>query len=599
MPLPARQVAVRAAHRLKIRRVLASVHPVTVIRLSVAALALALVAVAAPLAAQAQAAPERTGRLLVTLDRPHAISPAAARAADAVLAVQGVRRDGAQVPQIGLVSVRPVGGLALSALARILRRQPGVRSVDVEHRYSLRFVPNDPALTAPEASPGTPAGTPLAWWVERVALPAAWDVTRGDNAVVAVIDTGVDGAHPDLAGKIAEGIDNDGVTTHGGPSSDENGHGTHVSSLACGAGDNGFGVVGAGLNCRLLVIKSDLSDGSVARSIVQAADRGADAINMSFGTDGQTAPSQAIVQAIDYAVAKDAVLVAAAADNPVEQNGDPASLLQPTGTGPDITAGRGLTVTAANFAGARAPFAGRGSQISLAAPGSFGERIGPAGIFAAFPANATEIEAGQGLLFPTPGCNCRATFAGDSRYAYLEGTSMAAPIVAGIAALVRQVNPDTTAADIIRVLKQSASRPAGSGWNADLGWGIVNAAAAVSAVRAIDRRAPQSRLTGRTRIRAARAFTLRWSGRDPTPSGLSSSGVAAYEVYRSANRRPYRRIKRTGATRLKVAVKPGSRYRYYTIAIDKAGNREAVPPQPDLSTRVDGRRGASAAGLPR
>ncbi|HWI08833.1 MAG TPA: S8 family serine peptidase [Solirubrobacteraceae bacterium] len=561
------------------------------LRLSLALLALALAVAVAP--GQAAAA-ERTGRLLVMLDEPHDRSAAAARAAARVVALPGTRRDGAQVPRIGLVTVRPAGDVALSALARTLRRLPGVRSVEVERRHELRFMPNDPALTAPEVSPGTPAGTPLSWWVGRTELPAAWDVARGDGAVVAVIDTGVDGGHPDIGGKIVDGIDNDDIPSHGGAMSDENGHGTHVASLACGAGDNGVGIVGAGLNCRLLVIKTDLSDGSVARSIVQAADRGADAVNMSFGSDGRDAPSRAIVEAIDYAVGKDVVLVAAAADSPTEQQGDPGNLLQPTGSGGDITAGRGLTVTASNFAGARAAFAGRGSQISLAAPGSFDDRIGPSGIFAAFPANPTELESGGGLLFPTPGCRCRATFNGDSRFAYLEGTSMAAPIVAGIAAIVRRANPAAGAKDVIRVLKQTAARPAGSGWSPELGWGVVNAAAAVDAVRAIDRTPPQSKLTGRTRVRRARTFTLKWSAEDPAPAGLAPSGIDVYEVYRSANRRPYRRIKRTRATRLKTKVKPGSRYRYYTIAIDKAGNREAVPPRPDLSTRVDPRRTARA-----
>ena len=560
---------------------------VLAIRLLLVPLAVALGCAAAP--ASAPAAPERTGRLLVTLDEPHATSATAARAASDLLALDGVRRDGAQVPQIGLVSVRPTAGQALSALARVLRRRPGVRAVEVERRHTLRFTPNDPALTAPESSPGTPAGTPLAWWVGRTELPGAWDTAKGDNAVVAVIDTGVDGNHPDLAGKIGEALDNDGIATHGGATTDENGHGTHVASLACAAGDNSFGVVGAGLNCKLLVIKSDLSDGSVARSIVQAADRGADAVNMSFGTDGQSAPSTAIVEAIDYAVGKDVVLVAAAADNPTEEQGDPGNLLQPTGSGSDITAGRGLTVTASNLAGARAAFAGRGSQISLAAPGSFDDNAGPAGIFAAFPANATELESTGGLLFPSPGCRCRATFNGDSRYAYLEGTSMAAPIVAGIAALARQVNPSASAADVVRVLKQTATRPAGTGWTPELGWGIVNAAAAVNTLRTIDRTAPESKLTGRTRIRGARAFTLRWTGQDIAPAGLTASGIDVYEVYRSTNRGPFKRIKRTRATRLKVAVRPGSRYRYYTVAVDRAGNREAVPARPDLSTRVDRR----------
>jgi hypothetical protein len=566
-------------------------HPLRVTRLGLAVLAAALLAVAGT-APAAIAAPERTGRLLVTLDAV-TTSAAGARAAAAVSAVGGLRRDGAQIPQLGVVSVRPTGGVALSALAGVLRRQPGVAAVEVEHRHRLRFVPNDPALTAPETSPGTPAGTPLAWWVGRVNLPAAWEITRGDAAVVAVIDTGLDGANPDLAGKIADSIDNDATPGHGPATADENGHGTHVSSLACGAGDNGFGTVGSGLNCKLIIIKTDLSDGSVARSIVQAVDAGADAVNMSFGTDGGRPAARAISDAVDYAATKNTVLVAAAADSPDEENGDPANLLQPTGSGPDIDQGRGLTVTASNFAGARAAFAGRGTQISLAAPGSFDDRIGPAGIFSAFPANPTELEAGSGgLLFPSPACGCRSTFNGDSRYAYLEGTSMAAPIVTGIAAMAHKANPDVTAADIVRTLKQTAARPTGSAWNADLGWGIVDAGAAIAAVQAIDRRAPESRLTGRARIRGARSFTLRWSGQDAAPAGVAASGVAFYEVYRSANRAAYRRIKRTAETKLKVAVKPGSHYRYYTIAVDNAGNREAVPPKPDLSTRVDRKRPA-------
>ena len=500
-----------------------------------AALAIALavaVSAASVLAAPAPApaaASETTGRLLVTLDAPR--TEAAARAADALLTLPGVRRDGAPVPQIGLVSVRPTGGLALPALARLLRRQPGVRSVDVERRHTLRFVPNDPALTAPETAPDVPPGTPLAWWVARTNLPAAWDIARGDGATVAVIDTGVDSGHPDIAGKIAEAIDNDPTPGKGGATSDENGHGTHVSSLACAAGDNGTGVVGAGLNCRLIVIKTDLTDGSVARSIVQAADRGAGAISMSFGTDGPATPARPVVEAVDYAVGKDAVLVAAAADRPTDQQGDPANLLQPSGTGADLTVNRGLTVTAATFAGQRAAFAGRGSQISLAAYGAFADVGGARGIFAAFPGNPTELEGGGSLLFPQPPCNCRATLAGDARYAYIEGTSMAAPVVAGIAALARQVNPDAKAPDVIRALKESASQPASSGWNPELGWGIVDAAAALRAVRAIDRRPPQSRLSSRPRrVRGARAITLRWRGRDRAPRGLKASGIAHYEV---------------------------------------------------------------------
>ena len=553
------------------------------VRLILAVLAAALVA--APAAAQAA---QPTGRLLVTLDDPRGSSAARAATA-AVLGTRGVLRDGHQVPQIGLVSVRPAAGLAASVLAPVLRRLPGVRNVAVEHRATLRFTPNDPALTTDETAAGTPAGTPVAWWVPRIGLPAAWDVARGEGATVAVIDTGVDGGHPDLQGKIADSFDNDAINGHGPPTSDENGHGTHVASLACAAGNNAVGGVGSGLDCRLLIFKTDLTDGSIAASIVQAADRGADAINMSFGSDEPGAP-QPIRDAVAYANSKGSILVAAADDMPVEEQGYPSNLLQPSGTGSDLAAGRGLTVTAANFGGRRASFAGRGSQISLAAPGAFENSGGPPGIFSSFPGNQTELEASGSLLIPGRDCRCRTTFGGDARYAYLQGTSMAAPIVAGIAAMARQLNGDATAADIIRAVKESATRPAGSGWNPELGWGIVDAAATLNAVRAIDRRAPESTVSGRKRVRKARSVTLKLTGADNAPGALQPSGLDIYEVFRSANRGAYRRIKRTRKARYKVKVKPGSLYRFYTVAIDKAGNREAAPAKPDLSMRVDRRR---------
>jgi serine protease len=554
---------------------------IAVPRLLVVLLAAATVAIGLPAAAHADS--RSTGRLLVTLE-PRGPGETMRAAAASLDTLAGLRRDGAQVPQIGLVSVRPAGGLTLAALARLLRHRDGVRSVEIERRHELRLTPNDPALTAPEPTPGTPPGTPLEWWIPRLGLPAAWDITRGAGATVAVIDTGVDAGHPDLAGKVQQTIDDDAIGGHGPATSDENGHGTHVASLACGAGDNGVGIVGVGLDCRLIVLKSDLGDGSIARSIVQAADLKADAINMSFGTDGTTPPAQAIVDAIDYAVAHDVVLVAAAADRPVEDQGDPANVLQPAGTGPDLSAGRGLSVTAANFADARAPFAGRGSEISIAAYGAFAQSGGPPGIFGAFPGNATELESGGGVLFPQPGCGCRTQFQGDSRWAYLQGTSMAAPMVTATAALVHHFNPELSAADVIRLLKQTATRPAGTGWTPELGWGIVNAGAALSAARTIDRHPASSRLRGPKRVRDGRSIVLRLSGSDTAPPGLVASGIDHYEIYRSANRRAYRRIKTTRTARLRLHVRRGSRYRFYSIAVDRAGNREPVPKRPDLST---------------
>ncbi len=168
-----------------------------------------------------------------------------------------------------------------------------------------------------------PAGTPLQWPLLRERFPRAWQLVDGAKALVGVIDTGVDASHPDLAPQIAQLVDQQQTLARGPAGTDEEGHGTHVASLACAATGNAIGIAGAGGGCRLLVEKTDLSDGSIAAAIVDATDRGAHAINMSFGDDGSRPASAAIQRALRYAANRDVVLVAAAADEPVREQGDP------------------------------------------------------------------------------------------------------------------------------------------------------------------------------------------------------------------------------------------------------------------------------------
>lgn len=539
-----------------------------------------------------------TGRVLVLLDRTalrhgHGHGPAQARTAAvrAAIAATGARPAGPSVPEIGLLTVRGPAGTRLGALLRRLRAAPGVASVQPEGRMRLRSSPNDPALSVPESSPGTPAGTPLQWAPAREGLFRAWDAVSGATARVGVIDTGVDASHPDLAGKVREAIDQDYVESDGPPGTDPNGHGTHVSSLACAGTDNGVGLAGAGYGCQIVLEKSDLGDASVASSIVDAAKRGVQAINMSFGSDGARPPVEAVVRAIDFARSRQVVLVAAAADQAVEEQGDPANLLQPTGTGPRIDAGKGLSVTAATFYDKRASFAGFGSQISLAAYGAFdpGNGLpvsgsGPPGIFAAFPGNRTSLEN----EVPSPAH--RTTLNGDSRYAYLQGTSMAAPQVAAAAALVRALNPDLPGDEVVRLLKATARQPAGGhAWNGDLGWGILDAGAAVAAAAGIDRHAPSARLRVTGPVRRGQV-ALAWSGSDGGPAGVRHSGIRAFEVFARRRGAPRREIARTAAHRRRFRGRPGARYTFFVLAIDRAGNREALPRRAQAVARFARRR---------
>jgi len=551
-----------------------------------AALAFALLAGALLAPASPAQADTPTGRLLVTLKPGSGTAEPVGRAAAGGLAVRaGGTLSGARVPALGLVTVRPEAGGAVGPLARALRAQPGVARVEPEYRATLRAVPDDPALVASEAAPGTPPGTPVQWWALRQGLFAAWDVRQALDATVAVIDTGVDGGHPELAGRIAGAVDNDTSDGRGPATVDEIGHGTHVASMACAAADNGIGIAGSGYGCKLLVFKSDLSDSSVAASIVQATDRGADAINMSFGTDGTRPVPSVIRGAIRYAYERDVILVSAAADTPTEQQGYPSDVLQPTGSGGDIARGLGLSVTAANVADQRATFAGFGSQITLAAYGAWNSGSGgPPGLLGAFPGRPTELEKGSIGAPSASGCNCRTTFANDNRWAYVQGTSMASPIVAATAAMVRRLNPDLSADEVIRLLKETARRPAGTRWEPNLGWGILDAGSAVSAARLIDRRAPATRV----RVSEPRSalLTLRVSGADRSPDGVRASGIARIEVMRSIDGRKAQRVARTARRTIRLKVRRGPRYAFWAVATDRAGNREPAPVRPDARIRL-------------
>jgi hypothetical protein len=178
------------------------------------------------------------------------------------------------------------------------------------------------------------------------------------------------------------------------------------------------------------------------------------------------------------------------------------------------------------------------------------------------------------------------TLNGDNRYAYLQGTSMAAPMVAAVAALVHRVNPTLRPRDVITILEQTATRPPGTSWTSDLGWGILNAGAALEAARGLDRTLPVSRLTAPRRVRGRRAFPLRWTGTDPAPPGLVASGIARYEVWRSIDGFAPKRIAVTAGTSLTLRGTPPRTYAFFTRAVDNAGNREGRPRKPDATTRV-------------
>jgi Subtilase family len=449
--------------------------------------------------------------------------------------------------------------------ARIIRRVPHMRTVEIEltgdaqglssqpgiafsHRPLLRTTKVEPALAA-IFRPGLPYEWQyFATRVNDVPEP----ILRAAGAIkIAVIDTGADVTHPDLAAKAPETWD----IVHRRPNvADNDGHGTFVSSLAAGSVTNGEGIAGFGGDARLLMVKAvgqgdTFSDVDESAAIVYAVNHGAKIINLSLGGEGSSALEQ---RAIRYAAIHNVLLTAAAGNeyqdgNPVEY---PAAALQPIGS--KGQGGFGLSVGATTLSGKRASFSNTGSQISLVAPGE--------DVFGA-------VAAGSSCEW-WPRYTLPGSVAG--LYGWSSGTSFSSPETAGAAALVWAANPGLSAQQVAGILKATAL---GHGkWTPSLGYGLIDVAAAVAAateqeialrVQAdawLSVRRQQGRVARRARTgRALRAVRLRVHLRTSTPTVSPDNRVLSLEIGRG---RHWRRIARTttrlgGGIHWTVGLRPG------------------------------------------
>jgi subtilisin family serine protease len=456
-------------------------------------------------------------------------SEPALRAALAEHEAQVVRR----LPALRVVEVRPRGDLV-----RFVDAVQGVRGIVYVEPSVARRSYDEPAL-AVAAVTGAPQWQFAATRSDQV--PAS--ILRAAQAVtIAVVDTGADLTAPDLAAKEPIAYN---VRTRSANVTDRNGHGTFVSSLAAGSVSNGEGIAGSGGDARLMVVQAGRADGSFsdveeAAAIVWAVDHGARVINLSLGGSETSAVER---RAVEYAVSKGALLVAAVGNGYLEGNQVeyPAALLQPTGS--KGAGGHGLAVAASTRLGGRASFSNTGSHLSLAAPGE-----------SVFGAVSSASEAGRFPRIALPG-----SLAGS--YGYGTGTSYAAPQVAGAAALVWAADPTLGAADVATILEQTAS---GAGrWNAQLGYGVLDVAAAVARATGI----AESGL----RVQGSRngsLVSLTWSSLAP---------AAAFRVVVTQDGGPERELTpATAETAAAYSLAPGSVYGFTVTALDSAGEPLAV-----------------------
>ncbi len=308
-------------------------------------------------------------------------------------------------------------------LLKKVKADPAVELASLNYVRRISAVPNDPYFNDYQKDSLT---------TSRVTN--AWDVSKSTGSqIVAVLDTGVDAGHPDLAGHLVAGVNT--TSPNRGPI-DDNGHGTMTLGIIAAGANNGIGVAGVGWSAKAMPVKVLNSEGEgydldIAEGIDWAVAHGAKVINMSLGGPGF---SPVLEQAVQNAYAQGVVIVASSGN-------DGSGIAQYPAAFPEV-----IAVGATDPFGSLTEFSSFGNWVDLAAPGW--------NILSTYPRVPGDPE--------------------DVPYAWCTGTSCSAPIVAGVAALLRNKAPTFTAAQVATQLKTMARDAGPRGTDPYYGAGILD-----------------------------------------------------------------------------------------------------------------------------
>ena len=345
------------------------------------------------------------GRLLVK-PKPHV----AEGQLQALFNAQGAQEQTAlKQIDVRIVSVVPARS---DAVLDALQHNPNIEFAEQDYLHEPATVPNDTYYS-------------LEWHLPKIGAPAAWDTTVGsNNVIIAILDSGVDGKHPDLSSQMVPGWN---LYDGNDNTSDVTGHGTGVAGNAAAAGNNGVGVASPAWGCRIMPVRVADTNGyastsMIADGVTYAADHGARVANVSFRLTG----SPTMSAAAQYLQSRGGVVTVSAGND---------ATFDPSPDDPFL-----ITVSATDSNDAVASFSNTGNNIDVSAPG----------------------------------VNIVTTIRGGG-YGYATGTSASAPLVAGVAALMISVNPSLTGSQVRDLIKQSADDLGAPGWDPGYGSGRVRA----------------------------------------------------------------------------------------------------------------------------
>jgi hypothetical protein len=310
------------------------------------------------------------------------------------------------------------------AIAAKLKNNPHFKFAELDQRVAVSATANDPMLGSE-------------WHISKIGANSAWDNTQGGGVTIAILDSGMDSAHPDLAGNTVAGYNAYDNNTN---TADVCGHGTKAAGSAAATINNTAGVAGVAGQAKIMPVRIAYNNSgscyayfsTMASGVTWAADHGARVVNISYAN---VPTSSAVQSAANYLKGKGGLLFVSAGNYNRDEGFTPTDTMIP--------------VSATDSADNRASFSSYGAFVALSAPG--------VGIY-------TTVQGGG--------------------YGAVNGTSFASPVAAAVAALVMSANPSLSADQVKNILFSTAVDLGTAGRDIYFGYGRVNAAAAVAAAKA-------------------------------------------------------------------------------------------------------------------